>query len=120
MSGFLGILDTPVLTPHLQELIHGVHTLPTIPRCHTAAPKVGSDLRQHDVVGGDAESSVRAHSAALPTLVRLSPAQHAAADLTVASVVLKVQALMELIEATPRTVAVKTKMDAQLPHDIPI
>jgi hypothetical protein len=25
MSGFLGILDTPVLTPHLQERIRGVH-----------------------------------------------------------------------------------------------
>ena len=118
MSGFLGILDTPVLTPHLQELIHGVHTLPTIPRCHAGAPKVGSNLRQHDVVGWDAESSVRAHSAALPTLPRLRPAQHAAADPTVASVVLKVQALMELIEATAKNCCGETKMDAPLPHDI--
>src|SRR5713226_6395787 len=67
MSGFLGVLDTPVLTPHLQGLIHGVHTLPTKPRCEVGAAKVGSNLKQNDVVGWDAESSVRAHSAALAT-----------------------------------------------------
>ena len=118
MSGFLGILDTPVLTPHLQELIHGVPTLPTMLRSDAVARKVGSNMRQHDGVGWDAESSVRAHSAALPTLPRLRPAQHAAADPTVASVVLKVQALMELIEATAKNCCGETKMDAPLPHDI--
>jgi len=118
MSGFLGVLDTPVVTPHLQELIHGVHTLPTIPRCHAGAPDVGSNLRQHDVVGWDAESSVRAHGVALPTLARLTPAQHAAAVPTVASVVLKVQALMELIAATPKNCCGERKMDAPLPHDV--
>ena len=89
MNGFLGILDTPVLTPHLQELIHGVDTLPTIPRCHAGAPTDGSNLRQH-----------------------------AAADPTVASVILKVQALMELIEATGKNCCSETKMDAPLPRDI--
>ena len=118
MSGFLGVLDTPVLTPHLQELIHGVHTLPTIPRCQAGAPEVGSNLRQHDVVGWDVESSVRAHSAALPTLVRLRPAEHAAAVPTVASVVLKVQALMELIEATHKNCCGERKIDAPPAHDI--
>ena len=104
MNGFLGILDTPVLTPHLQELIHGVDTLPTIPRCHAGAPTVGSNLRQHDVV--------------VPNLTRLRPAQHAAADPTVASVILKVQALMELIEATGQNSCSEGKMDAPPPRDI--
>ena len=63
MSGFLAILDTPVPTPHLQELIDEVHTLR-----------------------------------------RLRPAPPRALDLSssVASVVLKLEALTMLIEAKGR------------------
>lgn len=64
MSGFLGILETPVPTPHLQELIRAVHTLPIV--------------------------------------------QPSAADEKVASVVLKMEALMDLIEiAKKKAVVVK-------------
>ena len=54
MSGFLGILDTPVLTPHLQERLGEAHPEPSI----AASP----------------------------------------ADAKVESVVLKMEALMDLIE----------------------
>jgi hypothetical protein len=64
MSGFLGILDTPVLTPHLQERIRGVHALPAT--------------------------------------------QPSVSDAKVESVVLKMEALMDLIEvAKKKTVAGK-------------
>ena len=63
MSGFLAILDTPVPTPHLQELIDEVHALP-----------------------------------------RLRPEPPPALDLSssVASVVLKLEALKKVIEATAK------------------
>ena len=54
MNGFLGILDTPVLTPHLQAMTRDLHALPVI--------------------------------------------QPAASNAKVESVVLKMEALMDLIE----------------------
>ena len=108
MSGFLGILDTPVLTTHLEKLVGKVDALSTKPCCETGISKVDGDL-----VGWDAPSSIRVYNRALPTRPRVMPARHAASEMStrVASVVLKVEALMELIEATSKNYYGETKMD---------
>ena len=84
MNGFLGVLDPPVLTTPLEKLVGEVDPLSANPQCDSGAAQV-------DKVGWDdacSEMSAR-----------------------VASVVLKVEALMELIEATSKNYYGETKMD---------
>ena len=107
MSGFLGILDTPVITTQLEKLVGKVDTLSTKRCCESGFSKVDADL-----VRWDAQSSIRVHNRALPT-PPVMPARHAASEMStrVASVVLKVEALMGLIEATSKNYYGETKMD---------
>jgi hypothetical protein len=81
MSGFLGVLDPPVLPAHLEKLVGEADPLSTNPSRDPGTPKVDGDT-----VGCDAG---------------LSPACYASSDMSarVASVVLKVEALTELLKA---------------------
>ena len=108
MSGFLGILDTPVLATHLEKLVGEVDTLSTKRCCESGFSEADSDL-----VGWDAQSSIRVYNRPLPTPSRVMPARHAASEMStrVASVVLKVEALMELIEATSKNYYAEMKID---------
>jgi hypothetical protein len=84
MSGFLGILDPPASTTHLEKLVGEVDTISTNPRRDSEAPAVDGNIEGWDAQA--AEMSAR-----------------------VASVVLKVEALTELL---------KSKTDVQLLFDI--
>ncbi len=108
MSGFLGILDTPVLTTHLENLVREVDTLSTKPRRDSGFPEVDGNIG-----GWDAQSSIRVYNRALPTPPKVMPVRHAASEMSarVASVVLKVEALTELIEATTKNWCGETKME---------
>ena|ERR1700730_18654477 len=84
MSGFLGVLDPPVLTTPLEKLVGEVDPLSANPQCDSGAAQV-------DKVGWDdacSEMSAR-----------------------VASVVLKVEALTELLKATTKNCRSETKKD---------
>ena len=74
MSGFLGILDPPASTTHLEKLVGEADTVSTKPRCDSEAPAAGSNIEGWNTQA--AEMSAR-----------------------VASVVLKVEALAELLNA---------------------
>jgi hypothetical protein len=84
MSGFLGVLDPPVLPAHLEKLVGEADTVSTKPRRDSEAPAVGGHIERWNTQA--AEMSAR-----------------------VASVVLKVEALTELL---------KSKTDVQLLFDI--
>jgi hypothetical protein len=83
MSGFLGVLDPPVPTNHLEKLVGEVDPLATNPCGDSGYP-------QADKVGWDDASSEM-------------PAR-------VASVVQKVEALTELLKATTKNCYGETKM----------
>ena len=74
MSGFLGILDPPVSTSHLEKLVGEVDTISTNPRRDSEAPNAVGNIEGWNAQA--AEMSAR-----------------------VASVVLKVEALAELLNA---------------------
>ena len=82
MSGFLGILDPPVLPAHLEKLVGGADIVSAKPRADSRDPQVGGNIEAAQA----AEMSAR-----------------------VASVVLQVEALTELLKATT---------DTRLSHDI--
>jgi hypothetical protein len=107
MSGFLGILDTPVPTIHLEKLAREVDALSTKPFPDSGLPKVDGSM-----VGWDAQSSISVYNRAFPT-PRVMPERHAASGMSasVAAVVMKVEALMELIDATTKSCYRETKMD---------
>jgi hypothetical protein len=78
MSGFLGVLDLPVLTTQLEKLVGEVNSLSTNPQC------VCGDLQADgNNVGWDTQASSETSA-------------------RVASVVLKVEALTELLKATTK------------------
>jgi hypothetical protein len=83
MSGFLGVLGPPVLTTPLEKLVGEVDPLSTNPQCDSGAAQV-------DKVGWDDASSEM--------------------SARVASVVLKVEALTELLKATTKNRCGETKM----------
>src|SRR5260370_7284802 len=76
MSGFLGILDTPVLTTHLENLVREVDTLSTKPRRDSGFPEVDGNIG-----GWDAQSSIRVYNRALPTPPKGIPVRHPASKL---------------------------------------
>jgi hypothetical protein len=86
MSGFLGVLDPPVLTTQLEKLAGEVDLLCTNSRGDPKTPKIDGDI------GG-------------------LNAQASEMSARVASVVLKVEALTELMNATAKNCSGKTKMD---------
>jgi len=108
MSGFLGILDTPVPRIHLEKLAREVDALSTIPFPDSGLPKVDGSM-----VGWDPQSSISVYNRTLPAPPRVMPERHAASGMSanVAAVVLKVEALRELIEATTKSCYRETKMD---------
>jgi hypothetical protein len=79
MSGFLGILDPPASTTHLEKLVGEVDTISTNPRRDSEAPQAGGNALELDARVAYASSEMSAR---------------------VASVVLKVEALTELLKAT--------------------
>jgi hypothetical protein len=89
MNGFLGILNPPVSAAHLEKLVREVDTLSTKPHRDSGAPEVDSN-------GWD-----------------VGPAPRAPLEMSarVASVVLKVEALTELLKATTKNHYCETKMD---------
>ena len=86
MSGFLGVLDPPILTTQLEKLVGEVDPLSINPRGGSQSPQVEGDI------GG-------------------SNAQASEMSARVASVVLKVEALTELMNATAKNCSRETKMN---------
>jgi len=86
MSGFLGVLDAPVLRTHFENVDGEVGTHSTKPRGDSVHPKVDGNK-----VGWNAQASEMSAK--------------------VASVVLKVDALAELLEATTKNRYGEAKMD---------
>jgi hypothetical protein len=82
MSGFLGVLDPPASTTHLEKLVDEADTVSTNPR-HDSGDSQGNK------VGWDAG-------------VGLAPYASSEMSARVASVVLKVEALAELLKATAK------------------
>jgi hypothetical protein len=87
MNGFLGILDPPASTTHLEKLVGEADTVSTKPRGDSEAPKASGNIEEWNTQA--AEVSAR-----------------------VASVVLKVEALTELLnlKATTKNCYGETKM----------
>jgi hypothetical protein len=108
MSGFLGILDTRVFTTHLEKLVRELDTPSTKPRRDSGFPKVDGNI-----AGWDAQSANRVYNRALPTLPTIMPARRVSSEISirVASAVLKVEALTELIEAATKNCYGETKRD---------
>ena len=109
MNGFLGILDTPAPTPHLQELIGEGHTHSTY-RPGADSPQAWMRIRRDRLADRDAEPSGRERFPLPRALAGPEPKQLPASDLSlrVASVVLKLDALTELMVAKPEDAGSKT------------
>jgi hypothetical protein len=92
MSGFLGVLDPPDVTTYLEKLVDEVDPLATNP-CGDSGDPQGDG----DIVGSDAQ---------------VGPAPFASSEMParVASVVQKVEALTELLNATAKNCCGEPKM----------
>ena len=102
MSGFLGILDAPVPTPHLQELIDEIHAVPTKQHCCSDSSTTSPDMSRSAVVRRGSEPSVSDRIDALLGRLGLRSEQLPDSELSarVDSVVVRLEALTKPKDAT--------------------